>query len=166
MCTSCVTMEVFRNLCWTGKLHYSHILSNFLSISKSGSGVWLFQTLAKPYHQEPYNEPIHQEVYMSRLAWYTKNILYKINHVMFLLNKNMCRDINAPGNRTKWAIPSVTSLIISWVASVGVVVIKGFNSYLNHKRNSAMSNAVKWLYENDKLFHDRMLVMQKKLYKR
>ena len=39
-------------------------------------------------------------------------------------------------------------------------MIKGLNAYLNHKRNAAMSNTVKQLYENDQIFHDRMLIMQ------
>ena len=46
------------------------------------------------------------------------------------------------------------------MASLGGVIIKGLNSYLNHKRNAAMSNVVKQLYENYKIFHDIMLVMQ------
>ena len=53
-------------------------------------------------------------------------------------------------------------MMLSGIASLGGVIIKGLNSYLNHKRNAAMSNAVKQLYENDKIFHDRMLVMQNK----
>ena len=53
-------------------------------------------------------------------------------------------------------------MILSGIASLGGVIIKGLNSYLNHKRNAAMSNAFKQLYENDKIFHDRMLVMQNK----
>ena len=51
-------------------------------------------------------------------------------------------------------------MILSGLASLGGVIIKGLNSILNHKRNSAMSNAVKQLYQNDKIFHDRMLIMQ------
>ena len=58
--------------------------------------------------------------------------------------------------RQKQAIP----LILSGLVSLGGVIIKGLNSYLNHKRNAAMSNAVKQLYQNDKIFHDRMWVMQ------
>ena len=53
-------------------------------------------------------------------------------------------------------------MILSGIASLGGVIIKGLNSYLNHKRNAAISNDVKQLYENDKIFHDRMLVMQNK----
>ena len=62
------------------------------------------------------------------------------------------------GKRCKWAI----SMILSGIASLGGVIIKGLNSYLNHKRNAVISYAVKQLYENDKIFHDRMLVMQNK----
>ena len=53
-------------------------------------------------------------------------------------------------------------MILSGIASLGGVIIKGLNSYLNHKRNAVISYAVKQLYENDKIFHDRMLVMQNK----
>ena len=51
-------------------------------------------------------------------------------------------------------------MILSGLASMGGVIIKGLNSYLNHKRNAAMSNAIKQLYQNNKIFHDRMLIMQ------
>ena len=51
-------------------------------------------------------------------------------------------------------------MILSELASLGGIIIKSLNSYLNHKRNAAMSNAVKQLYQNDKIFHDRMLIMQ------
>ena len=53
-------------------------------------------------------------------------------------------------------------MILSGIASLGGVIIKGLNSYLKHKRNAAMSNAVKQLYENDKIFHDKILVTQNK----
>ena len=48
-------------------------------------------------------------------------------------------------------------MILSGIASLGSIIIKGLNSYLNHKRNAVRSNAVKQLYENDKIFHDMML---------
>ena len=50
-------------------------------------------------------------------------------------------------------------MILLGLASLGCVIIKGLNSYLNHKGNATMSNAVKQIYEN-KIFHDRMLFMQ------
>ena len=53
-------------------------------------------------------------------------------------------------NRQKRAI----GVLLSGIASLGGVIIKGLNSYFNYKRNAAMSDAVKWLYTNDKLFHE------------
>ena len=50
--------------------------------------------------------------------------------------------------------------MLSGLAGLGCVIIKGLNSYLNHKKNAAMSNTVKELYQNDKIFHDRILIMQ------
>ena len=54
-------------------------------------------------------------------------------------------------------------MILSGLALLGGVIIKGLNSYLNHKRNTAMSNAVKQLYQNNKIFHDGMLIMQNRI---
>ena len=45
-------------------------------------------------------------------------------------------------------------VLLSGIASLEGVIIKCLNSYLNHKRNTAMSDAVKQLYTNDKLFHE------------
>ena len=45
-------------------------------------------------------------------------------------------------------------VLLSRIASLGGVIIKGLNSYLNHKRNAVMSYAVKQLYTNDKLFSE------------
>ena len=59
------------------------------------------------------------------------------------------------GKRQKQATP----LILSGLASLGGTIIKGLNPYLNHKRNAPMSNAVKQLYKNDRIFHDGMLIM-------
>ena len=73
-----------------------------------------------------------------------------------LLNKHSNFTEQILGKWHKHAI----SMILSRLTSLGGVIIKGLNSYLNHKRNAAMSNAVKQLYENDKIFHDWMLVMQ------
>ena len=84
--------------------------------------------------------------------------MYKIKNVMpaLLPNKHSIFVEKILERRQKWPIP----LIWSGLALLGGVIIKGLNSYLNHKRNVAMSNAVKQLYENNKIFHDRMLVMQ------
>ena len=45
-------------------------------------------------------------------------------------------------------------VLLSGIASLGGVIIKGLNSYLNHKRNAAMLDAVEQLYTTDKLFHE------------
>ena len=106
------------------------------------------------YNQQPYDEPIHQHICkelfdtytntMNSIAAYKRNLTYKIKNVMpaLLPNKQFALTEKTTGKRCKWAI----SMILSGLASFGGVIIKGLNSYLNHKRNAAMSNVVKQFY--------------------
>ena len=119
------------------------------------------------YNQEPYNEPIHQEVCkqlfdtyrdtMQSIAYYRSSIPFKIKNAMpaLLPNKNTELAEQLIRNRQKRAV----GVLLSQIASLGGPIIKGLNSYPNHKRNAAMSDAVKQLYTSDKLFHEWMLVM-------
>ena len=92
------------------------------------------------------------------MACYRSNITFKIKNVMPALVPNRNTQIveQLIRGRQKRAI----SVLLSGMASLGRVIIKGLNSYLNHKRNTTMLDAVKQLYTNDKLFHERMPVMQ------
>ena len=62
--------------------------------------------------------------------------------------------------RGKRAIP--LPILFAGVNTIGGLVIKGVNSYINYKRNKAMSNAVEQLYKNDKMFHNRIMSIEER----
>ena len=122
----------------------------------------------KFYNEQPYDEPIHQHVCedlfdtycdtINSITAYKCNLTYKIKNIMPELLPNKHSDFmeQMVHKRHKWGI----LLVLSGLASLEGVIIKGLNLYLNHKRNAAMSNTIKQLYENDRIFHDQMLIMQ------
>ena len=98
------------------------------------------------YNQQPYDKLIHQQICkelfdtytntMNSITAYKSNLTYKIKNVMpaLLPNKHSLFAEKTMGKRHKQA----TSMILSGLASLGGVIIKGLNSYLNHKINAAV----------------------------
>ena len=58
----------------------------------------------------------------------------------------------------KRAIP--ISVILAAINVIGGLSLKGADVYNNWHRNSAMSNAMNVLIENDKRFHERMIRLE------
>ena len=89
------------------------------------------------HNQQPYDEPIHQHICkelfdtykytMNSMAAYKSNLTYKIKNVMpaLLPNKYNMFVEKLLDRKQKHAIP----LILSGLASLGRVIIKGLNSY-------------------------------------
>ena len=89
---------------------------------------------------------------MQSIAYYRSNITFKIKNVMPALLPNKNTDIAEQLIRCRQK--RTIGVLLSGIASLAGVIIKGLNSYLNHKRNIVISDAVKKLYMNDKLFHE------------
>ena len=57
-------------------------------------------------------------------------------------------------NRVKCAIP--LGLIFSGVSALGGLIVKGINTWSNHKKTKAMQKAIEQLYDAQRIDHARL----------
>ena len=60
--------------------------------------------------------------------------------------------------RNKRAIPTLA--IIQGIAAIGGMMIKGINALVDAKRASSFNNAIKLVYENVQITHDRLITLE------
>ena len=132
------------------------------------------------------SELIHQQVCRDHSAAYDEmlemikhrrvNITYKIENVLpsllpnAIVNSNQGKAIELPNgqlwtsemeSRTKRAIPlAAVPAIFAGVQAVGGLVIKGINAVASYKRSKAMAGAMKKLYANDQILHNRLVSIE------
>ena len=130
-------------------------------------------------HQDVCRE--HSEAYKQMLKTIEgrrTNITYKIENVLpallpnGIVNTPNGKAIELPGgqmwtadmeNRKKRAIPlAAVPAIFAGVQAVGGLLIKGINAVASYKRSKAMAGAMKSLYKNDQILHNRLISIENK----